>query len=452
MTNTLIRISENQYKCPYCDKIWPTPKTNRVISERPLDSEAREAANREVENCPHLLTDPNTGSTRSITMEGHDYPCRRRWTDAYLAFAEEKQMSDIGELPMSEIDQLAPVSADNLNTIVIRKSRLRVFWDIADDFDDTVEESHVIIDKWVEDDNYSHFAMVLGSVTKAFIAVGQSFVDVLRIGQGVQEGGWGYGKDALRILTLASGAGAVVGRTSRIIAVTQTARSGQVCTLVSTSRALRAAGQRFYVSLKQLAKSAGLNLDDIVGTGTTVGGTKKLADALRAMGIKVRELTISTNKLDELVTLGRSNPNGVIHFSILKAGGGGHRLCAQWKNGVLVIEDTTGKIYNGIKALQKVYPQATLRPSVPTLFIPNSWLIPASHIADVGALAQVGLELRRLTYEEYSEKEGKYLTPITPAAGEDPHPDRDDGGPRDGGPMDSRRPGGAPGPERQGGD
>ena len=89
MRYALIKTGENEYKCPYCNKTWPTPVTNRVVRERPLHPHANEKANKEIEKCPHLQN-PLTGSTRRLTMDRADYPCRRRWMDAYLSYCDEK--------------------------------------------------------------------------------------------------------------------------------------------------------------------------------------------------------------------------------------------------------------------------------------------------------------------------------------------------------------------------
>ena len=93
MAYLLQQTSDGQYKCPYCDKTWPTPVTNRVIRERPLNAGAKQSANEAVKNCPHLKNTPSPG-TRRVTMERHDYPCRRVWVDAYLSYREEDPPPD----------------------------------------------------------------------------------------------------------------------------------------------------------------------------------------------------------------------------------------------------------------------------------------------------------------------------------------------------------------------
>jgi hypothetical protein len=93
MAYTLQKTSDGQYKCPYCSETWPTPVTNRVIRERPLDQDAKKHANNAVESCPHLREEGSPG-TRRVTMERHDYPCRRKWVDAYLSFHKEDPVPD----------------------------------------------------------------------------------------------------------------------------------------------------------------------------------------------------------------------------------------------------------------------------------------------------------------------------------------------------------------------
>ena len=93
MAYVLQQTSDGQYKCPYCGKTWPTPVTNRVIRERPLNPGAKEFANSAVQSCPHLKSAASR-QTRRVTMERHDYPCRRVWVDAYLSYHEEDPPPD----------------------------------------------------------------------------------------------------------------------------------------------------------------------------------------------------------------------------------------------------------------------------------------------------------------------------------------------------------------------
>ena len=68
------------------------------------------------------------------------------------------------------------------------------FTDIANWFDKNRVETDRILDKWVEDSNYNQGIMLVAATTHALTTFGAGFVDLLRLGDGVREGGlsgWG---------------------------------------------------------------------------------------------------------------------------------------------------------------------------------------------------------------------------------------------------------------------
>jgi hypothetical protein len=90
-----------------------------------------------------------------------------------------------------------------------------VFTKIADWFDKTRQDNERFIDSqlqpWVATTLYEDHpwyrnvgvwtaAGTLYALNKFTTTVAAGFVDVLRVGDGIQEGGWGYGKDAMRLL------------------------------------------------------------------------------------------------------------------------------------------------------------------------------------------------------------------------------------------------------------
>jgi hypothetical protein len=95
MKYTLKKVpGKNEWKCPHCDKVWSTPVHNPATRmPRPLDPNCVEVANAEVTQCPNL-TVSGTGAGRKIKWnqgrgDQKDYPCRRRWMDAYLECKNE---------------------------------------------------------------------------------------------------------------------------------------------------------------------------------------------------------------------------------------------------------------------------------------------------------------------------------------------------------------------------
>ena len=90
------------------------------------------------------------------------------------------------------------------------------FTEIADGFDRLVHDDEVFIDDWgtrAAGDYLRHGGvgdwLELAGASAAYAGfkfsstVAKGFVDVLRIGDGVKKGGWGYGQDALRALVVA---------------------------------------------------------------------------------------------------------------------------------------------------------------------------------------------------------------------------------------------------------
>jgi hypothetical protein len=193
------------------------------------------------------------------------------------------------------------------------------------------------------------------------------FVDVLRIGDGVQEGGWGYGKDALRALAVA-GPVLRVGRYALglVAAVDATPAVGN-CGWVAASRAARMTGTQHFATVGSLAQALGLTIQDTGGLGTAgirtiiqqIGGEANLLGAV--------------NSFEEVQAIARANPDAVIIFpvrfmrSVSRAGPGasgaliesladnGHALIAKSVGGVVFIVDRSGKVYRSLDELARVY-------------------------------------------------------------------------------------------------
>jgi hypothetical protein len=270
--------------------------------------------------------------------------------------------------------------------------------DVADDFDSQLRQAEHILDRYVESRSYSTTSMVIASSTIAFMRFGQSFVDVLRIGNGVRRGGWkGIAGDSLRILTVAGVAGATISRLSRVLAVTQQAGT-YTCTWISTANALRRTGQRFFVSLDELATSAGVDLAAVAKAGgTTAQQCERLVEALRKMGLAVEKVTPTSSNIESIAELLKARGNSALAFAVEYGNEGaraGHQLFATFSRSAgLVIIDTTGKIYRGAQAFSQVYKNARLFQSH-MFFIDNAAIIAgAEGAATPGGLAAFVLEL-----------------------------------------------------------
>lgn len=275
--------------------------------------------------------------------------------------------------------------------------------DVADDYDSQQTQAQQILDRWVENTHYNVGAMLVASTTTAFMVFGQSFVDLLRFGNGVKDGGLrGYGKDALRLISIGGIGGAAITRLSRILAVNQAAGT-MTCSWVTAVNAMKMTGQRFFVTLDELAKAAGVSLPAISATGSGANELRALIAAFKQMGIPVRNVLPASSDIESLVPLVRNNSGSVVGFAInyvSKTGEiVGHQLFAVCKGTSVMIMDTAGEVYNGVAALKKVYSATTLATRYRDAFyaIENAAIIDVATVArQTGGLAQIVLELVHL--------------------------------------------------------
>jgi LysM repeat protein len=264
-----------------------------------------------------------------------------------------------------------------------------IFGDIADKFDALVAYDEKLLDQYVEEQGYSIGSMALASTAMAFMTFSKGFVDVGRVGNGILvEGGWkGIGKDALRVLTVAGGGGAVIGRVSKLMRLTQV---GNTCAPVAQTNAIRLAGQRFFMTLEELATKAGLNLQNIAAVGSGSAEYTGMIAAMQRMGIAVRTLASgSTMTLQRAFDLIKANPGGVVTFSILRAGSGmGHRLYATYSRlGGFVVRDPNSVVrtFRTVADIEKAFGAGTIVRQSPMIFIPNTFLTTAASAAETAS-------------------------------------------------------------------
>jgi len=254
-----------------------------------------------------------------------------------------------------------------------------VFTKIADWFDKTRHDNEKFIDSqlqpWVATTIYEDHAWyrnvgvwtaagTLYALNKFTTTVAAGFVDVLRLGDGVQEGGWGYGKDAMRMLMVVGPAlrgarYAIAGIQELDIgqaALNQARAAGASfeealrlvpwagnCGWVAAARLLRLTGNGALSELSDLARASGLDV-------TETGGLRSVTDLdapLRFLGAPTKTATIKG--MEGLADLVNENPNGAVMFSVRWLRDGvrqGHALIAV-RNffGGLSILDRSGRLY-----------------------------------------------------------------------------------------------------------
>jgi hypothetical protein len=216
----------------------------------------------------------------------------------------------------------------------------------------------------------------LYAVNQLTTTVASGFVDTLRIGDGIKKGGWGYGQDALRLLSVAGAAAKPlnallkVGRVglAQVVAV-DTSAAGDVCTWVTAAKALVMTGTRHFATLESIATALGWP-DARVGAALFLG---EFLPILRAAGATVREagpLSVSVPVDETLAGVLQANPNAIVPFSvhwIMAAGTAigefatvaedtpvGHTMIAfrAVVTGALRIMDRTGKIYGSLAEVE----------------------------------------------------------------------------------------------------
>jgi hypothetical protein len=243
----------------------------------------------------------------------------------------------------------------------------------------------------------------------------RSYIDILRLGNSFNRGGWETGRDALRVVNLAGVPGMAIGRVSRVLAVSQ--RDGtMMCSWISAVNGLRRTGNRFFIRLfssrpsnpvSELMTEAGVpHIPDmlhlpgamVTATNSTIGagggiwrsGMNVIADTLRRMSIPVSDFTPVTSELSQLVTWANANRRGVFSFFMDFTRNGrplGHIILAEY-SGVSGIQfiDTNGAIFTSIQGLQSAYTGARLAEAT-VYFIPRSATIVAAEAAALGSAA-----------------------------------------------------------------
>lgn len=260
-----------------------------------------------------------------------------------------------------------------------------VFTEIADWFDKTRQDNEKFIDSqlqpWVATTLYEDHAWyrnvgvwtaagTLYALNKFTTTVAAGFVDVLRLGDGVKEGGWGYGKDALRLLMVVGPAlrgaryaiagiqeldvGQAALNQARAAGATFADALRQVpwagnCGWVAATRMLRLTGNGALSELSDVARASGLDV-------TETGGLRSVTDMehpLRFLGASTKTATIKG--MDGLTDLVNENPHGAVMFGVrwLRDGARqGHALIAvrNFFGGVSLL-DRSGKIYSSLAEL-----------------------------------------------------------------------------------------------------
>jgi nucleoid-associated protein YgaU len=184
--------------------------------------------------------------------------------------------------------------------------------------------------------------------------IATGFIDTLRLGDGVMEGGWGYGKDALRLLMVA-GPLLRVGRfgLAQLASVDAFPTTG-TCAYVAAAKALRMTGVKHFATIDDLAKAAGVVAPNFPGV-SSIG--KVVVPYIQKLGGVARVIkgTAPAGGVEKaLAAAVAANPSGIIIFVVRWTSGGagvGHAMIAANVGGKVVILDRTGKVVTSLGKL-----------------------------------------------------------------------------------------------------
>ena len=248
-----------------------------------------------------------------------------------------------------------------------------VFTDVADWFDKERESNARFLENAANntDDDFLGALAWTGIGLARVLNTGagglaSGFIDVLRIGDGVKEGGWGYGKDTLRALAIV-GPALRIGRYGlSLVAALDAAPTASNCGWVAAARAARMTGTKHFATVGSLAQALGVPAAETGGTSMA-----EIARILQAIGGETKLLRAAAS-FEEIEQIARANPEGVVVFGVRffratqVAGRPGlppanflsgelHALVAKYVGGTVYIVDRSGKVYRSLDALAKVY-------------------------------------------------------------------------------------------------
>jgi hypothetical protein len=304
--------------------------------------------------------------------------------------------------------------------------------EIANEFDKIKKSNDAEVQRWlksfVEKDPVSSWRWIAGGLIKTLydvpVAFGSGLVDVLRLGEGTAEGGWGFLKDGLRLVSLAGPAG-------RLLAVVRTARGaqaakavsdpgGQICTWMAGVKAVRQSGQKLAVKLEDLATAAGQSLAFLTNPSSAVAQVARhvnqIAELLRRLGARVRDLRnfdSAPGTMEDVAGLVKGNSNGVVMFSVKWAdkafasagnalGQVGHTLVA-FRDGAkgIMFADRSGRIVKSLSELQDMYPGiGSAVPYSTSALIPGATVIQGGNALGLAGVIALEVQVLDIVTEE----------------------------------------------------
>jgi len=196
--------------------------------------------------------------------------------------------------------------------------------ELADWWDEQKRQSEAILTQWVQE-NPQWWAVAIAGTVQTTMDLGAGFVDVLRFGEGIAQGGIrGVGKDVLRLLVILGPLGRAGGVISRLVHLSRLRLAVQVagvdgpCTFQAINNTLSILkGKNLFVIVEDLAAAMGRTVADLPTTSEGLYQLGAWVDDLVPLirqSAKVKEVT-GLNNIRQVVDLAERE-TGVVIFAV----------------------------------------------------------------------------------------------------------------------------------------
>lgn len=223
----------------------------------------------------------------------------------------------------------------------------------ADWWDKQKRETENILTEWVQD-NPQWWAVTVATGVQTSMELGAGFVDILRFGEGMAQGGVkGFGKDALRLLAILGPLGKGGGMLSRFLHLRQIKLAVRVkgitgpCTFQAVNNITSIVrGKSYFITLKDMAKAVGRPISSLAKNDEGViqlsSSVEKALQFLISQGVKITRLNQAKTVRD--VTQLAKTEDGVVIFAIrcfVKTAKGELK---EIKHSVIAVRDALGQV------------------------------------------------------------------------------------------------------------
>jgi hypothetical protein len=234
------------------------------------------------------------------------------------------------------------------------------FTELADWWDKQREQSEHMLDRFVQR-NPNQFGIVVSTAAHTSFTLGSGFVDLLRLGDGVSQGGLrGLTQDGLRLVGVASPVGKGIqllkSSANTTIASLIVDIGGPRCSWVASTKAMVQTGNKvngkLFSSVDDLAKAVGVPVAQTAGISL-----QAMANNLAKIGAKVSPLKEISNLKEVVQMLPKNGSVVMVSVKGVKDGVtvGGHAVYIFYnKFGKVKIMDRTGE-YGTLNELAIVY-------------------------------------------------------------------------------------------------